>query len=169
MTDEEFQVLESLAVGHSESLVRKKCTAILLLAEGVQQIDVAEELGVTRQTIYRWHKNYETVGIENFCAIKVRGRPPILTPEKAEKIKETLLETQKTQSPLVGHEMKDLLMKEGYTLSLATVYNILHKLKLSHQVPRPIHPKRNENHVKEWLSDLPNVLKTVAQAKPKKN
>lgn len=147
-------------------LVRKRCTAVLLVRTGETKVDVAEELCCDRRTVYEWVKSYETEGLQSLLQCNTGGRPLLVPHTCYDNIKATILSTQSRQSPATGNELQKDLSAIGYELSRASVYNLMHRLKLSYQTPRPVHPKRDENAVKEWLEALPTVVDEVAQAHP---
>lgn len=149
-------------------LIRKRCNAVIFLLNGKNQSNVAEELGASRRSIKKWFGVYLTQGIAGLLEIDPGGRPPIVPEEKEDFVKEVILKSQSAQSPATGLDIKKELAGLNFLLSLSSVYNLLHRLNLSYQTPRPVHPKRDEIAVKEWLDKFPIVVNNVTQSHPNK-
>lgn len=150
-------------------LVRNRCKAVYLILCGEKKIDVAEELCCSRMSINEWLKMYNDHGISALLSIDEGGRPLIIPAEKHDEMREIILNEQLKTSPSIGNELQKVIGKNGFSLSLSSVYNFLHRLKLSYQTPRPVHPKRDENEVKKWISSFPTFAHAVAQQHRDKN
>ena len=169
MKKEDISTLLFYASTSSDFLVRTRCHAVALILEGWPKIDVAEELKCSRTSLNAWMNIYENHGVPGLLMINTGGRHPIIAQKNHDSVKTTLLKTQKEESPARGYKLRDTLEKIGFKLGLASVYNLLHRLKLSFQTPRPVHPKRDEKKVKEWLTNLPGDIQKISDAHPDKN
>ncbi|RMF85152.1 MAG: helix-turn-helix domain-containing protein, partial [Nitrospinota bacterium] len=67
--------------GSPEVLEWRRKRAIELLEAGKNPSEVAEFLGVDRNTVYRWRRKYRRGGLEDLAAKPIPGRPPRLSPE----------------------------------------------------------------------------------------
>jgi transposase len=68
--------------GSQEALEWRRYRAIELLDLGKSPAEVAEFLGVGRNTVYRWRRRYRRDGSEGIVAKPIPGRPPRLNPEQ---------------------------------------------------------------------------------------
>lgn len=144
-----------------DSQIRKRCSAVLWFIEGEQKVDISQAHQCSRSSIDKWLKCFKTYGLQGLLNFNIGGRPSIISKHEYLSVKQVILETQNNESPATGAEIKEVLSKQGYSLSLASVFNLLKRLKLSYQTPRPFHPKRDENKVKQWIKDFPDFFKTV--------
>lgn len=68
--------------GSQEALEWRRYRAIELLDLGKSPAEVAEFLGVGRNTVYRWRRRYRRDGSEGIIAKPIPGRPSRLNPEQ---------------------------------------------------------------------------------------
>ena len=68
--------------GSQEVLHWRRQRAIDLLEAGKAPAEVAEFLGVDRNTVYRWRRHYRREGQHGIAARVIPGRPPRLRPEQ---------------------------------------------------------------------------------------
>ena len=82
--------------GSQQTLEWRRQRAIELLEVGKSPAEVAEFLGVGRNTVYRWRRRFRREGVQGIEAKPIPGRPPRLTSEQCERLLQYL-----TQSPRV--------------------------------------------------------------------
>jgi transposase len=70
--------------GSQQTLEWRRQRAIELLDIGKSPAEVAEFLGVGRNTVYRWRRRYRREGLRGLEAKPIPGRPPRLTLEQRE-------------------------------------------------------------------------------------
>jgi transposase len=70
--------------GSQELLAWRRQRAIALLEAGKAPAEVAEFLGVGRNTVYRWRRHYRRSGPRGIAPRAIPGRPPRLRPEQRE-------------------------------------------------------------------------------------
>jgi putative transposase len=70
--------------GSQELLTWRRQRAIQLLEAGKAPAEVAEFLGVGRNTVYRWRRRYRRQGQLGIAARSIPGRPPRLRAEQQE-------------------------------------------------------------------------------------
>ena len=68
--------------GSQELLEWRRYRAIALLEAGKSPAEVAEFLGVGRNTVYRWRRHYRREGQPGIAARVIPGRPPRLREEQ---------------------------------------------------------------------------------------
>ncbi len=70
--------------GSQKVLEWRRKRAIELLEAGKTPTEVAEFLGVGRNTVYRWRRRYRRQGLGGLAAKPIPGRPPRLRPDQRE-------------------------------------------------------------------------------------
>ena len=93
MTDGQREVLESL-VRSQTAEVRQvvRARALLLAADGVSNVEIAERCEVSRPTVLAWRRQFETDGLAKFGQVaKGRGRKATISDEKIAEIVELTL------------------------------------------------------------------------------
>ena len=63
-----------------------RATIILRRAEGIKQVQIAEELRVSVACVNKWSQRFERDGLEGLRDQKGRGRPPSIPAQKVEKV-----------------------------------------------------------------------------------
>ena len=92
LTDEQKEQLESFASSRSLPHAQVERTKIILkAAEGKKNIQIAEELSTTRETVGKWRKRFVEQGIEGLYDELRPGRPRSVEDGRlAELIRKTL-------------------------------------------------------------------------------
>lgn len=72
--------------GSQQTLEWRRHRAIELLNEGKSPTEVAEFLGVSRNTVYRWRRRFRRDGRHGIAAKPIPGRPPRLTPRQLDQL-----------------------------------------------------------------------------------
>ena len=67
--------------------IAQRLSAVLWVAEGRPQREVAELLGVTERQVRKWLRTYRTKGLEALCTLHHRGDPGKLRPAQVERLK----------------------------------------------------------------------------------
>jgi transposase len=88
VTDEQRPILETWARGRSSPVRLMQRAKIVLLAEsGMENKDIAEQVGVTRQLVGRWRSRFARLGLEGIRKDALgRGRRPVARDSVAGKI-----------------------------------------------------------------------------------
>ena len=81
LSDSERAVLEKGARDGKSFAYRKRCSMILLKADGRTSKEVAQEVGGCEVVVNNWLKRYKEHGIEGLVMRAGRGRPRILQTE----------------------------------------------------------------------------------------
>jgi transposase len=160
MIDTEYDFVAALKnVKNKKDKIRIQ--AIMLRTEGWECVAIADELGCHKDTVSRWWKRAQVLGIDNKAGTKRRGRQAIVSEALATTFKSLTYLTQSYASPYRGEKLRQTLGDKGISMSLATVYRTLHRLDFSYQTTRPFNPKREESAVKQWKEDFPSTFKEV--------
>jgi len=113
--------LESLATSRSlpHALVMR-ARVILMAAEGMQNIDIASEVGMTRETVGKWRKRYSEYGIQGLHDELRPGRPRTVSDERIAELLNKTLETK----PKNGTHWSCRTIAREANVSKATVQRI---------------------------------------------
>jgi transposase len=67
--------------------IAQRLSAVLWVAEGRTQHEVADLLGVNARQVRKWLRTYRTRGLEALCTLHHRGDPGKLRPAQVERLK----------------------------------------------------------------------------------
>jgi transposase len=129
---------------------RDRYRVVLIAGEGLgekselQREEIAAVVGRSRQFVDSWVGRYRSGGIEALVAKRQRGNKPALTEDQQKKLCE-LLDGGPTpeeglaayNGPIIKQKIEELF---GKTLTLGSVYRILHRLGYNDLMPRTTHP-----------------------------
>src|SRR6266487_290523 len=152
LDDEQRRQLQSTAKGRSVSVrLAQRSSIILLAAEGKQDVEIAKELSIARQTAARWRGRFITLGFAGLVKDKQRGgrRRTVTTPAKVRAI---VHRTTRSAPPEATHWSTRAMAKaEG--VSEKTVRRVwkMHGLR-----PHLVHSFKlsNDKHFVEKLEDV---------------
>lgn len=54
-----------------------RANIVLLLADGHTNVQAAEKVGVTTETVCKWRKRFHDLGIAGLASLPRKGRPPV--------------------------------------------------------------------------------------------
>ena len=93
LTEGQREVLETLVRSRtSEHRLVQRAQTLLLAADGVSNVEIAEECRVSRPTVLAWRAQFEAEGLTRFGRVaKGRGRKASIPPEKIAEIVELTL------------------------------------------------------------------------------
>ena len=74
-----FQASESEVEVAARVSVEVRLRAVLAVRDGARVVDVAEQFGISRQTVTAWRKRYDVGGLE---ALSERSRRPHSSPNR---------------------------------------------------------------------------------------
>lgn len=134
---------------------RKRVRAGRLLRAGKRPAEVAEAVGVARQTVYTWKALLEEGGIEALRAVPERGRPAQLDAGQLARVRATLLQSPTEHG--FGTELWTLKRvaavierMHGVRFGQTQVWRILGGLGFSSQKPEKRAIERDEDAVRTW-------------------
>lgn len=116
---------ESVAEIAARVSVEIKFRAVTAVREGGRIVDVAEQFGVSRQTVTAWKKRYDTDGLAGLAAASRRPRssPNRIAPEVEAWICEMRREHRRWGARRIAYELK--LQMAGRSPSRSTVHRVL--------------------------------------------
>jgi transposase InsO family protein len=103
-------------------VVESRMEAVIRHAEGERVSALSREYGVSRQTIHKWIRRFENEGA---CGLFDRSRRPRRSPKRISgKIERRIIELR-LEYGWGGRNLRDLLAKEGVSVSAATVDRVI--------------------------------------------
>ena len=152
--------LDELVAAERSAVQRDRFRAVRLSLAGREAADVAGALGRSRTFVQTWAYRYRDGGLAALAARKQPGRRPKLTAEQRAAVRARVLagpaDADGGVCALRGEDVRRILEREfGVPHSLAAVYDLLRRLRLSPLRPRPRHRKSDPAAADAWLADAP--------------
>lgn len=134
---------------------KKRVRAGQLLRAGKRPAEVAEAVGVARQTVYTWKALLDKGGINALRGVPERGRPAQLDAAQLASVRTTLLQsptehgfgTELWTLKRVGSVIERM---HGVRFGQTQVWRILGSLGFSSQKPEKRAIERDEGAVRQW-------------------
>ncbi|MEU1605204.1 IS630 family transposase [Micromonospora matsumotoense] len=97
---------------------------VLLAAEGLPNLEIAQRVGMTRQTVIAWRARYVTGGMEALADLPCPGRPPVI--DEAGVVSATLSPPPQDlgSTHWSARTLSDQLTRAGMPVSIAEVARI---------------------------------------------
>jgi transposase len=147
-----------------DEATRRRVQAGRLLLRGKGCAEVAQAVGVARQTVYTWKAILDEGGLDALRAMGGRGRPAQLDARQLAQLRRSLLDSPTAHG--FGTELWTLkrvrtLIERlfGVSYSQVHVWRILGALGFSNQKPERRALERNEDAVQEFKSKTWPALK----------
>jgi transposase len=138
-----------------DEAAKKRLRAGRMLLAGKRPAEVAEKVGVGRQTVYTWKGLLDEGGIDALRAVPSRGRPARLDASQLEGIRSAVLQSHTEYG--FGTELWTLkrvgvVIERLYGVRFGTtqLWRILGALGFSVQKPDKRALERNEDAVRQW-------------------
>ena len=152
-----------------EGLEKRRKDAARMFKAGTRQADVARALGVSRQSVSRWYKDWEKAGTKGLKAAGRAGRKPRISPRDLKKIDTALLKGARangfnTDLWTLRRVAKVIEAIIGVRYHQGHVWRILRdSMGWSLQRPAKKAKERNEEAVKVWVSETWPELKKKSE------
>ncbi len=153
-----------------DALEARRMEAAKLLKQGIHEAEVARRVGVHRQSVNRWARQLENLGLAGLKKAGRAGRKPRLTDTDLERIKAGL----KRGPAALGYEtslwtvprVADLIKREcGVRYHAGHVWKVLRSLGWSCQRPTGRALVRNEAAIQQWKKERwPELKKKPSRA-----
>lgn len=140
--------------------------AVLQIAEGKKARDLESVYNTSFKSITNWVHRYNAGGVEALKDSPHSGRPSRLANEQIEELKKIILEQSPEQhgfnsgtwsGPIAIALVRNLY---GVVYGKAQIYNLLHKMGLTHQKGKAFYPETEgqvNNEQREALKKTPNT------------
>jgi transposase len=136
-----------------------------LLQQGMPKVRIARALGVSYVTVHRWAVRRREQGPNSWRELPRPGRPSRLSEAQRSRLREILTQGARVRGyPTDLWTLKrvaEVIRKEfGPRYSLPGVWSVLRDLGFSAQVPLRRALERDEEYIREWVTDRwPEILR----------
>jgi transposase len=154
-----------------EGMEQRRKRAARMFARGVPQADVARELGVTRQSVSRWHADWQRGGVTALKAAGRAGRMPKLSAAQLAQVERALqrgprahgFATELWTLDRVAAVIED---ETGVRYHPGHVWKLLRdKLGWSRQRPARKAAERDDEAIARWVGeDWPRIKRGLVAA-----
>jgi transposase len=153
-----------------DALEQRRLEAVRLLKRGLSQAEVARQLGVHRQSVYRWAKTVSESGKAALKKAGRAGRRPLLDARDLEKLERILkrgpdalgYDTKLWSSWLVAEVIEETF---GVEYHPGHVWRILRQMGWSVQRPTGRAIERDEEAIRRWKRRRWPIVKKTLQNK----
>lgn len=154
--------------GTAEQLQERRFRAMELLGEGLSQVDVAQQLGVSPGAVSQWKKACEQQGQQALVASKHPGPKPKLSPTQCDRLLAYLRQGArkhgwKTELWTLPRIVELIHRKFGVQFDQSGVWRLLRRLRWSCQKPERRARERDSEAIERWRNrDWPRIKKLAA-------
>ena len=144
--------------GSAAQLEERRRLAVRMIEQGMTQAKVAQAVGATRVSVYRWWKAYKEGGEGGLVAKPHPGRRPKLGERERERLVRLLLEGARkfgydTDLWTLPRVTEVIEMEFGVSYHPSQVWRILRGLGWSCQKPERRARERDEEAIRRWRED----------------
>lgn len=154
--------LEALIAAESEARQRDRFRMVLLALRGWEAVEIASALGSSRRTVQQWVYRYRDSGPDALRPIKQPGNPSRLAPERQAEFVARLVAGPREADGVCTLRARDaqriLLEEFGVEYKLKSVYDVMHRLRLSCLKPRPRHEKSDPVAMEKFRQEVAPFL-----------
>ncbi len=155
-----------------EEMGRRRRRAAALFTKARAQADVARELGVSRQSVSRWHAEWKKGGVAALRGAGRAGRPPMLDASDRKSVERQLLRGPiahgyATELWTLDRVAEVIESTTGVRYHPGHVWRVLRQLGWSRQRPARRALERNDEAIAHWAKvEWTRVKKTPDAAGP---
>jgi transposase len=172
ITQKELEKVKSVMDNEKNVRYFKRYQALYLFLCGMKRAEVAKIVGITKTSVTRIHQLYRKEGLSAIPDKPREGRPPKLTSEQKEKIKEMIL----TKTPVevgfpaefnwtAGLIAKFIKREYGLSYSIRGITGIFERLGLSYTRPTYVLAAADKQKQEQFVHDFAKVKKICWRAK----
>ncbi len=129
--------------------LRTRLHGLWLLRSGRRLSSVAATVGVHYRTVQTWVAWYREGGVPEVVSHRMggKGQEPFLSDEAQVEVVEEVA----TGRFRTAGEIRDWIAEQyGVTYKIGGIYSLMHRLRCSLKVPRPMHAKANQEQQASW-------------------
>lgn len=147
-TELSASALRALAGKNDDGAVVRRLLAVALVLEGRSRTEAASLNGMTRQTLRDWVHRYNAEGVPGLQSRTGPGRPPFLSDEQMEELREMVLKGPDPERHIVMRWRcvdlcEEVAERWSVTVCEQTMGRWLRRLEMTRLQPRPYHPKKD--------------------------
>ena len=151
--------LQKLAAGQTSSRLWRRFRGIIWATGGLSASKIAAALGCTPRAVQKWTRRYNEGGADALIDRPGRGGKPRLDPSQHDRLRARIEAGPIPEDGVCAFHNADirriLAAEFGVVLGEQAVYDLLHRLKLSSLMPRPIHRKADPEAQEAFKKGLP--------------
>ena len=136
---------------------KNRFLALSHFKEGKAPREIAALLRVTRNTVYKWIRDFKTHGIDGLKEKPGRGKKAFIPDSETAAFREAVLKLQAGRSGgvITGKDVLELMKdKYGVDCSLKSAYNHLKRARLVWISARSRHPNANPEEQEEFKKNF---------------
>jgi transposase len=138
--------------------IAQRLSAVLWVADGRTQREVADLLGVVQRQVRKWLRTYRTQGLEALCTLHHRGDPGRLRPAQIERLKAEIA----TGRFLTAQQICDWIAETFHvTYTARGVRDLLHRIGVSYHKATGFfwkaNPTKQEEFIQTYERDKPQA------------
>lgn len=167
-SQEELNAIKSAMDAEKTARVFKRYQALYLFLSGKPCREVAEIVGITKDTVSVIHKTYRNEGLNGIPDKPKSGRPPRLDEEQRAALKEVILSKVPSEVGFAaefnwtaGLIAKYIKREYGYDYSIRGITGMLARMRLSYTRPTYVLAKADKQKQEQFIQDFEKVKKTV--------
>ena len=156
--------------------VFKRYQALYLFLSGRTCREVAETVGISKDTVSAIHKIYKKEGLKGIPDKAISGRPPRLSEKQQVALKEVLLKKIPFEVGFpaefnwtAGLVAKYIEREYGYRYSIRGTTGILHRMGLSYTRPTYVLAKADKQKQEQFVQDFETLKKNCSRMKSSKS
>ncbi len=147
-----------IRVGDLGRLEARRRRAATMFRQGMKQADVARALGVSRQSVSRWHRTWKKGGMQSLKRADRTGRPTRLTAFQLKETERALLRGAvangyPTERWTLRRVAEVIERVTGVNYHLGHVWRVLRGMGWSRQKPARQTVERDQENMYAWVRD----------------
>ena len=147
--EDTLEALKAAYQGERDIEPRTRLHGLWLLRSGWRLRSVAAAVGVHYRTVQRWVGWYREGGLPKILSHKMggKGQKPFLTREDESGVAEEVA----TGRFRTAGEIREWIAEQyGVSYKIGGIYSLMHRLRCSPKVPRPVHAKADQEQQAAW-------------------
>jgi len=168
VSQKELNTIKFAMDTEKKARIFKRYQALYLFLSGKSCREVAEIVGITKDTVSNIHQTYRNEGLNGIPDKPKSGRPPRLNEEQRAKLKEVILRKAPSEVGFpsdfnwtAGLIAKYIKREYGYDYSIRGVTGMFERMGLSYTRPTYVLAKADKQKQEEFVQDFEKVKKTI--------
>lgn len=158
----DLKKLDQLAASTRDAKQAARYRMVVLALKGWETKDIAEAVGSNRRTVQDWVYRYRDLGFDGLIPGKAPGHRSLLPPEMYQAFYDRMVAGPREGDGVCTLRARDAqrILREEFKseYKLKSVYDLLHRLRLSCLKPRPRHEKSDPEKMREFKEESAPLL-----------